>query len=644
MGTETLATYTSTGISLGVTGTYQTPFTITQSGTVDAASGDGVSSNVAGVVLSNQGGIYAQAGEGVYFANGGTLTNAASGTITGTEAVRLGNGGGVVDPGFDSQDLFNAGLIAGTSDGVFVRGSISSVINTGTISGSGSGSGMYFLGGGYIANAGTFSGNYGVHWVDDPGTALTFNNTGTVLASNIGVGAGGDGNQTLVNHNFIYGGFTGVILSDAGTARDTLINTGTILSQSFGVRTATFGNVAIFNQGTIGDGVHLQDSATNTDLLRNSGTIDGGVGIDVYNAAGSQTIINQGVISGSSYGIRLGSSASSATTIENAGTIASTQGASGTAIGTASTGSGPLTLIIDPGAVFIGGVVAAEGAANALELAAGTGSLSGFGTQFTNFDALTVESGAAWTLSAANTIAGAVGIPGPYPSGFAGPGVALQASAYLYTAATITGGIGGTGNASTPGAIGGTAADVGGGATLVNAGALAGGGGGYGSTNGGNGGTGALLRANALLDNQGSITGGLGGASATFGGGGGFGVFIAAGATLANQGRITGGAGESNGITAYGGATGAYLGAGSSLTNAASGTILGGDGGAGTFGKGGGIGLGLATARESGSIPSAPWPITAPSPAAWGPMVAITPAAAAMGWGSTPSPRWIIWA
>ncbi len=393
MANNSLSTYTSTGISLSTAGLYQTPFTITQSGTVDVSSGAGVLSNVTGVVLLNEGGITAPAGNGVYFANGGTVTNASGGTITGTEGVRLGNAGGVVNPGFDSQSLANAGVITGTSDGVFVRGSVSSVINTGTISGGAGGTAMYFLGGGYIANSGTFAGNYGVHWVDDPAIALTFNNTGTVFASNIGLDAGGDGNQTITNQKVIYGGFTGVILSDGGTSRDTLINTGTILSQSFGVRTDTFGNAAIFNQGTIEDGIRLQDTATNTNFILNSGSINGAVGIDVYNSEGSQTIINRGVISGSSYGIRLGTSASSTTTIENAGTIA---GAFGTAIGTQASNAGPLTLIIDPGAVFIGTVTGSYGV---LEFAAGTGSLAGLGAQFFDFATFALDTGASWTVS-----------------------------------------------------------------------------------------------------------------------------------------------------------------------------------------------------------------------------------------------------
>jgi len=402
MGTQTLASYISTGISLSTAGADLTPFTITQSGTVNVASGNAVYTNVAGAILLNEGSISAPA-EGVYMQNGGTLTNASSGIITGTDAVRLGNGGGVVNTGFDSQSLANAGLISGTDDGVFVRGSVSSVINTGTISGSGSG--MYFLGGGYIGNSGTFAGGYGVHVVDDPGIALTFNNTGTILATGRAVDVGGTGNQTIINQNLIDGDFMGVLITDSGTSLVTLINTGTILSQGFGVRTDTFGNAAIFNQGTIEDGVHLQSSATDTDFVLNSGTINGSSGIDIYNAAGSQTIINHGTISGSSYGIRLATSASSTTTIENAGTIA---GAFGTAVGTQASDAGPLTLIIDPGAVFIGNVEAAAGASNTLELSAGAGSLSGIGTQFSNFTTIEFNSGAAWTLSG-NTIGLAAG-------------------------------------------------------------------------------------------------------------------------------------------------------------------------------------------------------------------------------------------
>jgi hypothetical protein len=399
MSTQTLATYTSTGISLTTAGDYITPFTITNTGTIDLQSGNaGIESAVPGAYLLNQGSIAATApSDGVYISNGGTVINTTGATISGAQAVRLGNAGGVVNTGTDLQSLSNAGLLSGTADGVFIRGSLSNVSNTGAITGNGTGEGMYFLGGGSISNAGTFSGSYGISLVDHPGTALSLDNTGTISGSVRGVAVRGTGNVTITNNKYIYGNFEGVDISDTGAATDTLINAGTILSQSFGVFTSTYGNVAIFNSGSIENGVQLGDAGTSRDYLHNSGTITGFGAVEVYTSGGEQTIVNTGTISGR-YGVRLRTNNTGSTTIENAGTIASTLGVTGTAFGVYATDGGPLDLIIDPGAVFIGTVAAFAGAANTLELGAGTGTLLGLGTSFTNFGTIAFDTGAAWTL------------------------------------------------------------------------------------------------------------------------------------------------------------------------------------------------------------------------------------------------------
>ena len=91
-------------------------------------------------------------------------------------------------------------------------------------------------------------------------------------------------------------------------------------------------------------------------------------------------------------------------TVTNAGTIASTVGTSGVAV---SFGSGNARLIVDPGAVFIGYATGCTGGTGVLELAPGAvaGTLSGLGTQFTEFATITVDASASWTLSGSNTLA-----------------------------------------------------------------------------------------------------------------------------------------------------------------------------------------------------------------------------------------------
>jgi hypothetical protein len=398
LANNTLSVYTTTGIQLATTGAYQTPFTITQTGTVNVTHGDAVYSNLAGAYLLNEGGIFSPS-SGVVFENGGTLINAATATISSQTGVLLTSAGDLAIGGSAVQSLANAGLITGSGNGVVIQGSSSNVDNTGTIYGSGDA--LYFIGGGSITNAGTLAGAYGAHLADEPGTALTFTNTGTVLATSRGVLATGDGNQTITNANFLSGDFMGIELANKGVAMDTVINTGTIETQSFGIFAYTLGNVAVFNTGLIeggGTGVQLDNSGNGANTLINTGTIANnfsGVYLDVKTSGGVQTLINHGFISGD-YGVALRVTAAIGTTIENSGTIASTRGAAGYAIGTLNSDDSPFKLIVDPGAAFIGKVT---GSGGVLEFAAGTGSLSGIGDQFFDFATFALDAGASWTVS-----------------------------------------------------------------------------------------------------------------------------------------------------------------------------------------------------------------------------------------------------
>ena len=93
-------------------------------------------------------------------------------------------------------------------------------------------------------------------------------------------------------------------------------------------------------------------------------------------------------------------------TVTNAGTIASNQGTTGVAI---VFGTGTSRLIVDPGAVFTGRVTATSTTTTStLELAsaASAGTLSGLGSQFAGFQAITVDAGAAWSLTSDNLASG----------------------------------------------------------------------------------------------------------------------------------------------------------------------------------------------------------------------------------------------
>jgi hypothetical protein len=91
-------------------------------------------------------------------------------------------------------------------------------------------------------------------------------------------------------------------------------------------------------------------------------------------------------------------------TLINAGTISGGNAAAADAV---KFGSAAATLVIDPGAVFNGLVVANNGGDDTLELATGAsaGTIGGLGLSFTNFGTISVDAGANWGLSLANSLA-----------------------------------------------------------------------------------------------------------------------------------------------------------------------------------------------------------------------------------------------
>jgi hypothetical protein len=170
------------------------------------------------------------------------------------------------------------------------------------------------------------------------------------------------------------------------------------------------GGIRLINEasGTIsgGQGVvfHFYDGATGA-LIDNAGRITGdSTGIVLY--AGSNSVVNEqgGTISGGVYGVYI---SGGSTTLENAGTIS---GGYGAVYFDAYTSR----LIVDAGAVFDGDVVANANNANTLELTSGSseGTISGFGTQYRNFQTVTIDNGAAWDIAGTAAAFGGVTIDG----------------------------------------------------------------------------------------------------------------------------------------------------------------------------------------------------------------------------------------
>src|SRR6202012_2280773 len=168
----------------------------------------------------------------------------------------------------------------------------------------------------------------------------------------------------------------------------------------------------VTNFGTLrGGGVLIRDSLG---TVVNSGVILGNVAYGgVYlEAGGTVTNLVGGLISsngatesyqgGPPYGVSI---AGGAGTVTNAGTI---DGGSGYAVLFAA-GAFQNRVIVDPGAVFVGTVNGRTAVHATLELASGAsqGTLSGIGTQFTNFGTLAFDPSASWRVDAWTALASA---------------------------------------------------------------------------------------------------------------------------------------------------------------------------------------------------------------------------------------------
>ncbi|HEX4507532.1 MAG TPA: Hint domain-containing protein [Alphaproteobacteria bacterium] len=262
--------------------------------------------------------------------------------------------------------------------------------------------------GAYISNSGA-----GVDSVYSQ-TAWTLDNAGTILAVNgggeqainlrdggsvtneatgtINVTAGfgngilaAGGPTTLVNHGLIRSGYSNAVYIQAG---GTVTNDGTIagvgrdgviLSQGGYLSNAAGGYIY-----GVSDGIKDDDNASLT--LINAGTIISHSGAKALNLGDNKDVVNTGTILGSEYGVRVGADS----TVENAGTITGTKAAVYMRSGD--------RLILDPGASFTGAV---KGNGSTLELKAGAsiGSLKAFGSEYTGFGAIAVDSGAAWDIA-----------------------------------------------------------------------------------------------------------------------------------------------------------------------------------------------------------------------------------------------------
>jgi hypothetical protein len=569
-------------------------------------------------------------GVGVRLCEGGSVTNNTGGTIAGYDGIvsdadpatvtNAGSIGGAASGAFEAGILLvGGGTISNQSSGVIsgyvalqANGVAATLVNTGQVNGimTSHGGGALLFAGGYVDNlsGGTISGHVAVAGYNG---ALTVKNAGLISGqtapgyhAGVYLGAGGSiTNQssgtiaaylgvyarnaaaTVVNSGQINGLMSvhggGVMLMDGGYVDN--LSGGTI-SGHVAVLAATAA-LTVLNAGVISGqtavgyhaGIYLGHGGSVTNL--SSGTITGFYGIYAQNRAA--TVINSGSIGGSGpHGIGIDLCAGGTITNAAGGTISGTTDA--VYIQKGATG----LLVIDPGAVFIGtvdgGNTIGGSHISTLELGSGAsaGTLSGLGSKYIDFAQTTIDTGASWIFSGANTVVAGATLTN---SG------SLTDTGTLINRGTMIGG-----TAAGTGEAGFIAVDVAGG-SLSNQAAVTGGAGAAGST-GGSGGSGAaaVLETTGSVTNLGSITGGVGGGSETtkFGGVGGSGVTLAGGSlTNAGLGTIIGGVGGYGYTDGGAGGRGVNV-SGAGLTVVNQGSIVGGAGGTSAAG---GIGVSFLT-------------------------------------------------
>jgi hypothetical protein len=407
---------------------------------------DGTTMTNGGHITGGQGG----GGAGVHLGAGGgnaVYLSASTLTNTGTLAGGADGTGGVHSPGgvgvfaTNYSLLLNKGAViggAGADGGTLSAGAggdgaaiitYATVDNTGHITGGAGGSNSAFytdggnggsgiyIGGGLLTNSGTISGAAGGEAFGDGRVSYT----NTISAQS---GSGGDGVDAFnfhgqanivltVNYGLIQGG-NGAYLSGyggiAGGGGDgvfllgtTLTNKGAVIGGTggdTGQYAANYGNGGIAGNG--GTGVVVYYGAR----LVNTGKITGGTG--------GATVFS-GTLGGVGVALIGGTLVTSGTITGGAGGVSQGTGAQGDAVYVY--GSAASTLIINPGAVFNGNVVAVTSAANVLEFAgATTGTVTGIGTKFTGFSQISFASGATRAVEGALSAFGDVAGFAPHDS------------------------------------------------------------------------------------------------------------------------------------------------------------------------------------------------------------------------------------
>jgi Hint domain len=387
-----------------------------------------------------------ESGAGILVSAGGTVVNNSDGLITGAEAIEnrgtpgltVINAGSIVGESADYHGygvvLRGAGGAVTNQAGGFISGYFGvdiygtsgngTVVNSGTIVGNTTTFGIGIrLSGGSVTNNGTIAGGAGIDISTNRGTVTNY---GLIDGSTETVGSGArlnvGGAFTNAASGIVTGAANGVLIQGGAGS---LINAGHIAANA-----------------TSGTGVYIELGGAVTNQA--GGTITGNIGVDILHYNGGGTLLNAGSIGGTTAAVRFDSNAND-------------------------------RLIVDPGARFSGIVDGGNAIGpfplyvSTLELASGgTGTLAGLGSQYINFDQVTLDVGASWLLSGANTLVSGATISGSGEATIA-PAATLNAQGNVALGTTIAfGGNGGVLQVSKIlGQFAGTVADMAQGDTIV---------------------------------------------------------------------------------------------------------------------------------------------------------------------------------
>lgn len=387
-------------VSLTITNTATGEISGTDDGIKIAGAGSSTSAAVitidnAGLITSTNGGQGIDLGDLVSTSLAITITNRETGTISASDndAIMAGmnttihNYGQIIanytttsadDQNFDgvkfdggSGTVYNyeGAVISGSYHGIKASGSTDDITvnNWGTIEGR-NGSGVNSNGTGTVVNYGTISGTF------DP--AASFGD---------GDGVDFDGVGTITNYGSILGlGSKGTKPGETtpSTSEAIAIGGGTITNGSASVRTALISGA---NNGILADDSN-RGSILGALTVTNYGTIRGldGYGIQIINDAGfSNTIVNYGVISGTTFAVAMG--------------------------------NGDDLFVYQAGSSVTGGVMG-QGGTDTFRLGEVSGtfdlSLLGDSATYQGFEVFDLMAGSAWTLSGASSFTGATTVTG----------------------------------------------------------------------------------------------------------------------------------------------------------------------------------------------------------------------------------------